>query len=73
MVDYLIWIAAIPLELLLLARSLRGDYFKRYPIFFSYISFVFMQTVARFTVYQLRADWYPSVYWFTEFVAIIAG
>src|SRR5215510_9040750 len=73
MVDYLIWIASIPLEILLLARSLRGDYFKRYPIFYSYISFVFLQTVARFTVYQLEPDWYPSVYWFTEFVAIIAG
>jgi hypothetical protein len=73
MVDYLIWIAAIPLELLLIVRSLRGDYFKRYPIFYSYISFVFLQTVARFTVYHLEPDWYASVYWFTEFVAIIAG
>jgi hypothetical protein len=73
MVDYLIWIAAIPLEILLVARSFRGDYFKRYPIFYSYILFVFLQTAARFTVYHLKPDWYPSVYWFTEFVAIIAG
>jgi hypothetical protein len=73
MVDYLIWIAAIPLDLILIGRSLRGDYFKRYPIFYSYISFVLLQSVARFTVYHLKADWYSSVYWFTEFVAIIAG
>lgn len=73
MLDYFIWIAAIPLELLLIARSVRGDYFKSYPIFYSYISFVFLQTIARFSVYHLKPDWYPSVYWFTEFVAIIAG
>jgi len=73
MLDYFIWIAAIPLELLLIARSVRGDYFKRYPIFYSYISFVFLQTIVRFTVYHLKPDWYPGVYWFTEFVAIIAG
>ena len=73
MFDYLIWVAAIPLDILLIARSLRGDYFKRYPIFYSYISFVLLQSVARFTVYHLKPDWYASVYWFTEFVAIIAG
>src|SRR5690242_51108 len=73
MVDYLIWIAAIPLDLLIIGRSLRGDYFKRYPIFYSYISFVLLQSVARFAVYHLQPDWYASVYWFTEFVAIIAG
>lgn len=73
MVDYLIWMAAIPLDLLLIARSLRGDYFRRYPIFYSYISFVLLQSVARFTIYHIRPDWYASVYWFTEFVAIIAG
>jgi len=73
MLDYFIWIAAIPLELILIARSVRGDYFKSYPIFYSYISFVFLQTIARFTVYHLKPDWYTGVYWFTEFVAIIAG
>jgi len=73
MLDYSIWFAALLLELVLLARSLKGDYFKRYPIFYSYISFVFLQSVARFTVYHLRPDWYASLYWFTEFVAIIAG
>jgi len=73
MLDYSLWFATILLELVLLWRSLRGDYFKRYPIFYSYISFVFLQSAARFTVYHLKPDWYGSVYWFTEFVAIIAG
>lgn len=73
MVDSLIWFAAIVLELIIVGRSLRGDYFKQYPIFYSYISFVFLQSVTRFAVNHLKADWYPSVYWFTEFVAIIAG
>src|SRR5215475_5128783 len=73
MLDYSLWFATILLELVLLWRSLRGDYFKRYPIFYSYISFVFLQSVARFTVYHLKPDWYSSVYWFTEYVAIIAG
>src|SRR5215475_114836 len=73
MLDYSLWFATILLELVLLWRSLRGDYFKRYPIFYSYICFVLLQSIARFTVYQLKPDWYPSVYWFTEFVAIIAG
>lgn len=73
MVNNLLWITAALLEILLVTRSLRGDYFKRYPIFYSYILFVFLQSVARFAFYHLKPDWYASVYWFTEFVAIIAG
>jgi hypothetical protein len=73
MLDYFLWFLTILLELVLLGRCLRGDYFKRYPIFYSYISFVFLQSIVRFTVYHLKPDWYWSVYWFTEFVAIIAG
>ena len=73
MLDYSLWFATILLELLLLGRSLWGAYFTRFPIFYSYISFVFLQSVARFAVYHLKPDWYGSVYWFTEFVAIIAG
>jgi hypothetical protein len=73
MLDHSLWFVSILLELALLGRSLRGDYFKRYPIFYSYISFVFLQSVVRFAVYHLKPDWYWSVYWFTEFVAIIAG
>src|SRR5215470_10072727 len=73
MLDSLIWLATILLELIIIGRSLRGDYFKRYPIFYSYISFVLLQSIARFTVNRVNEDWYPNVYWFTEFVAIIAG
>src|SRR5215813_14119562 len=73
MLDSLIWFAGPLLELLIIGRSLRGDYFKRYPIFYSYICFVFLQSVARFLVNHLKPDWYANVYWFTEFVAIISG
>src|SRR5215467_13424648 len=73
MLDYSIWFATILLELIVIGRSLRGGFFHRYPVFYSYISFVFLQSLARFTIYHLKPDWYASVYWFTEFVAIIAG
>jgi len=73
MLDSLIWFATILLELIVIGRGLRGDYFKRYPIFYSYIYFVLLQSIARFTVNRLNEDWYSGVYWFTEFVAIIAG
>jgi len=73
MLDYSIWFATILLELIVIGRSLRGGFFHRYPVFYSYISFVFLQSLARFTVYHLKPDWYSSVYWFTEYVAIIAG
>jgi hypothetical protein len=32
-----------------------------------------LQSVLRFGVFYVRPDWYRSVYWFTEFVGIIAG
>jgi hypothetical protein len=73
MFDYSVWAVAILLELALVVRSVRGDYFKRYPIFYSYISFVFLQSILRLAIYRLEPDWYRSVYWFTEFVGIIAG
>jgi len=73
MFDYSIWAVAILLEMMLLVRSLRGGYFTRYPIFFSYISFVLLQSTVRLAVFKLEPNWYRGVYWFTEFVGIIAG
>jgi hypothetical protein len=73
MLDSLLWIAAVLLELLIIVRGLQCNNFKRYPIFYSYICFVLLQSVLRFLVHRLEPDWYRSVYWSTEFVAIIAG
>lgn len=73
MFDHLVWAAGTFLEAFLIVRSIWGGYFGRYPIFFSYLCFVFSQTVLRFSVFNLQPNWYRGVYWFTEFVGIIAG
>jgi hypothetical protein len=73
MFDNFVWAAGIFLEGFLIVRGVQKGHFARYPVFFSYLSFVLLQSALRFTILQLQADWYRSVYWFTEFVGIIAG
>ena len=73
MLGQVIWWSGIALEALLLVRGFRGQLLSRYPAFFSYILFVWLQSLLRFSVYHLRPQLYSSVYWITEWLAILLG
>ncbi len=73
MLDRLLWIGGIVLELLLLARGLRTSLVKKYPVFYLYVLFVLLQSVARFWVYHWFPSRYMESYWYTEFLGVIVG
>jgi hypothetical protein len=73
MLGQAIWWACIAAEALLLARALWGKLLTRYPAFYSYLLFVWMQSLFRFSVYHARPQLYLKVYWITEWLGVLAG
>src|ERR1700682_402481 len=52
MLDQAIWRSTIALELLLFVRGFQSALVSRYPVFYTYISFVLLQELLRFSVYR---------------------
>jgi len=73
MLGQAIWWSGIAVEALLLVRGFRGKLLSRYPGFYAYILFVLLQSVLRLSIYHSRPRLYPSVYWITEWLGILAG
>ncbi len=61
------------MEALLLARASREKLLERYPLFYSYIGCVLFIEFLRFYWYKAQPDSYQTVYWYTEFLTVVAG
>ena len=72
MISLLIWSLGVPLELALVLRGVRQGLLRRYPVFYSYIGFVFLND---FLVYAIRftPHVYLYFYWVTEFLGLVLG
>src|SRR6202012_4728448 len=72
MISLLIWSLGVPLELALVLRGVRQGLLRRYPVFYSYIGFVFLND---FLVYAIRftPHVYLYFYWITEFLGLVLG
>jgi len=68
----LVWVGVLQMALIL-GRALWGKYFSKYPFFYTYLSYVLVQTLVCFAVYNLIPKGYDQVFWSTEFVAVILG
>jgi hypothetical protein len=73
MLSLVIWWSGIVLESLLLARGLHAKLWTRYPVFYAYISFVWLQSLLRFSIFHLRPQQYTPVYWITEGLGVLVG
>ena len=73
MLDQAIWWSTIALELLLFVRGFQSALVSRYPVFYTYISFVLLQELLRFSVYRWDPTRYPAIYWPTEFLGVVIG
>ncbi len=69
----LLWWGCIVLEAVLLVRGLRGKLLSRYPAFYAYILFVWLQALVRFFVFHASPRLYSSTYWFTELLGVVIG
>lgn len=70
--QWLDW-GGITLEVLLLVRGLQGRLAFRYPVFYSYFSFILFQDLLSLAVHRWYPLHYRNVYWFTEFLALLFG
>ncbi len=73
MLDHAIWWSGILLETFLLVRGFRGRLLCRYPVFYTYILFVWSQSLLRVSVYHFSPQLYPPVYWVTEYLGVFIG
>jgi hypothetical protein len=67
------WWLGIALEGLVLVRGLQSRQILKFPVFYSYLLFVFTQDLVRFVFYRWASESYPPVYWVTQFVGLLAG
>ncbi len=68
-----IWWASIALEILLLYRGVHQKLLSRYPVFYSYISFVLFGEVISLVVRDTGSKPYLYTYWITEFAGVALG
>jgi len=73
MLGLTIWWSGIALESFLLVRGFASGLWARYPVFYAYISFVWLQSLLRFSIFHLRPQQYEPVYWITEWLGILIG
>lgn len=73
MLTEIIWWVGACLQLLLLLRGIQGKWLKRFPFFYSYNLFVFLEGLLLFVLYHWIPRWYSPVYWNCEFVAVVLG
>jgi hypothetical protein len=72
MLNPAIWIIGNLLEVALLVRATRARLIHRYPLFYSYILFVLLQSPIRWIFYGHK-PLYALVYWITEFLGATIG
>jgi hypothetical protein len=70
--EIILWVGVFLLFLLLL-KGIQGKWSRRFPIFFSYNLFVFLEAVSLSFLYHRASRWYAPAYWSCEFVAVALG
>jgi hypothetical protein len=73
MFTQILWWTANFAEVLLLARSIRGKFFRRYPTFYFYLCSVLFISLLRFAIFTFRHDSYPAFFWYTQYLAATVG
>ena len=73
MTVHFIWWAAIALEAVILLRALHNHLVTKYTLFYSYIGAVLVADILRLCCDQFAPTLYPTLYWQTELITIIAS
>ena len=73
MLTQILWWGCNALIALLLLRSLTGGFFRKYPMFYVYLSYVFLQSLLRFYIYIFHPTAYQSFWWHTQFIGVTLG
>jgi len=70
--SFTIAMLAFTLEVTLVWRARLGEFLSLFPLFYSYVAFVFLKTLLDvFSFYKLP-QYYPNIFWFTFTVMLVA-
>ncbi len=73
MPEQVLWWTTNLLEGLILWRGLSVGLAKKYPFFYSYLTYVLLESSIRLLVFHGKPDWYSHVYWSTQILGGIFG
>jgi hypothetical protein len=73
MMTQIIWWSGVGLEFVLLLRGIRANLLFRFPLFYSYISFVLLQSFVLFAIFRNFPERYRDAYWICEFTSLVLG
>ena len=69
----ILWWIGNATEAFILARSVKGKLYRKYPAFYFYLSTVLFVELLRFATYTLQPSLHRVLYWYTEYVAATVG
>jgi hypothetical protein len=73
MLALITWCLGMLLEALVLMRGVKAKLIPRFPLFYSYLLVVVLQTLICPAVHYWYQDLYPNVYWTLQFVCLFMG
>jgi hypothetical protein len=73
MLTLCIWWAGIILEIVLLFRGFQGRLLSRFPVFYSYILAVLLESIVTFGFFRWAPKHYAIAYWICLFLALLMG
>src|SRR3974390_3080315 len=68
----ILW-GGVALELVLIVRAIQGGLLRRFPFFYSYLTFVLLESFLAWNLYRRAPELYASVYWYLQWVALLLG
>lgn len=73
MFTQILWWIGNATEAFILARSIKGKLYEKYPAFYFYLSAVLLVDLLRFAAYTFRPNLHRLLYWYTEYLVAIVG
>lgn len=67
------WFGGNALLFALLYRAIRVSFLSKYPVFYSYLTFVVAHDVAGYCIYTFKPSLYGKFYWSLEYVSVAIG
>ncbi len=69
----IVWWLGILLEAVILVQAIRGGFFGKYPLFYSYIATVLGVSIFLYIGAQMFPLWYRKAYWNAQIITLAVG
>jgi hypothetical protein len=73
MLSLAVWLTTLVLEVVLLFQAFKGEFVRKYALFYVYLGSVFLQSFSLLIIYLAKPNYYKLLYWSAEFVSVVLG